>query len=231
MLTLWRDVDGGVGVTQLTHSNEIADLVELFAAIAHEQGWQPAGALQRHLSRSVYFGLQEALPSATLVGGLQLVLPGPGGHLPCYEVWPEAGPPQSTGSTRLAHIAMLGILEEHRGDSLAFWRLAVEMWRYCVEQRLSTLLIEVTPRVLPLYRRLGWPLQILEQPRMHWGEECYLCTLEIAEVAQVLLQRMPTSVQYGAIVGQAFRVPALERARPTTETPLTETSPLELVAA
>ena len=71
---------------------------------------------------------------------------------------------------------------------------------------LTTLFIEVTPRVLPLYRRLGWPLTIVGERRIHWGEECYLCTLGLPDVARVLLEKAEHSAYYRQIVAQAFRV-------------------------
>ena len=89
---------------------------------------------------------------------------------------------------------------------MLFWRLAVEMWRYCVGENIATLYIEVTPRVLPLYRRLGWPLQIRGDLRLHWGEDCYCCSLGIPEVAEALLRRSERSSYYRQIISQAFRV-------------------------
>jgi hypothetical protein len=87
------------------------------------------------------------------------------------------------------------------------------MWRWCVGEGIATLSLEVTPRVLPLYRRLGWPLQIRGEARVHWGEECYLCTLGVPEVAEALLRRAGRSPYYRHIIAQAFRValPARER--------------------
>ena len=47
---------------------------------------------------------------------------------------------------------------------------------------------------------------IVGERRLHWGEECYLCTLGIPEVAQALLQKAEHSPYYRQIVAQAFRV-------------------------
>jgi hypothetical protein len=107
---------------------------------------------------------------------------------------------------RSAHIAVLALAPAFRGQPLLFWRLAVEMWRYCVTEGINTLFIEVTPRILPLYQRLGWPLVIQGQLRRHWGEDCYLCTLGIPEVAEALLRRAEHSSYYRQIIAQAFRV-------------------------
>lgn len=223
VIPLWKEAMGAIEVVRLTHRDEIRDLVCLFEEVAQEQNWQPGSALDSWEPRSMYFALHEVKKyeveehaeksGHTFIGGLQLVQPDGEGRLPCYAVWPEV-PVQS----RSVHVAILALEPASRGQSLLFWRLAIEMWRYCVGQGTTSLYIEVTPRVLPIYRRLGWPLllpihrrlgwplRIVGEKRLHWGEECYLCTLGIPEVAQVLLQRAQTSRYYREIVSQAFRV-------------------------
>ena len=175
--------------------------MRLFEAVSEEQGWQPGAALRDFRPQSVYFALNRA-DEESFIGGLQLVLPDASGRLPCQAVWPDVqGVPQ-----RSAHIAILAVEAAYRGTPLLFWHLAVEMWRYGVSHGLTTLFIEVTPRVLPLYRRLGWPLTIVGERRVHWGEACYLCTLGLPEVARVLLEKAEHSAYYRQIVAQAFRV-------------------------
>ena len=200
MVPLWRDADTGVRVVRLTTAEEIEELVRLLEVIADAEEWQPDGALRRWRERSVYLGLQA---SGRLAGGLQLVRPDDEGTLPYQTIWPEVlvGSPD-----RWAHAAVLALDEEVRGQSLLFWRLVVEMWRHCVGQGIATLTLEVTPRVLPIYRRLGWPLEIKGELRMHWGENCYLCSMGVPEVAEALLRRAETSAYYREIISQAFRV-------------------------
>lgn len=212
MLSLWRDAVTGVGVVRLTEAEEVHDLVLLFEGVAQEEGWQPGEALHRWVPRSLYFALEAPGDEAPFIGGLQLVLPDSRGTLPCQELWPETvtSPPllpKNRGTpSRYAHVAMLAVESEFRGQSNLFWSLAVEMWRTCVGESITTLFLEVTPRVLPIYRRLGWPLHIRGELRQHWGEDCYLCTLGIPEVAQALLERAETSPYYRQIIAQAFRV-------------------------
>lgn len=194
-------LEGRIEVVCLTQKDEIGKLVQLFADVAQEQGWQPEEALDAWAQRSQYFALHIKEKGLSFLGGLQLVLPDGQGRVPSHAVWPEV-PTQ----TRSAHVAILALEASHRGQTLLFWRLTIEMWRYCVGQGITTLFIEVTPRVLPLYRRLGWPLQIVGEKRMHWGEECYLCTLGIPDVARTLLQKAETSPYYHEIIAQAFRV-------------------------
>lgn len=191
----------GIEVVRLTENHEIEELVRFFEAVSEEQGWQPGAALRDFRPQSVYFALNRA-DGESFIGGLQLVLPDAGGRLPCQTVWPDV---QGT-LQRSAHIAILAVEAAYRGTPLLFWHLAVEMWRYGVGHGLTTLFIEVTPRVLPLYRRLGWPLHIVGERRIHWGEACYLCTLGLPDVARVLLEKAEHSAYYRQIVAQAFRV-------------------------
>ena len=184
MVVLWNNIPNGVRVVRLSAPKEIEELVRLFEDVAQKEGWQPSGALRLWLERSVYFALEL---NGQLIGGLQMVRPDPMGMLPSQSLWPEV---QIGSPGRCNHIAVLALQDAFRGQPLLFWRLVVEMWRYCVGEGLTTLLIEVTPRVLPLYQRLGWPLEIRGELRRHWGEDCYLCTLGIPEVAEALLRRM-----------------------------------------
>ena len=200
MLQLWKDAHSGIRVVKLTELGEVEALVQLFEEVAAEEKWEPNGALRLWLQRSAYFALEV---QGKFVGGLQLVQPDVSGALPCQAVWPEV----SVASPRLSsHVAVLALNKTVRGQGLLFWRLVVEMWRHCVGEGITTLYIEVTPRVLPIYRRIGWPLQVQGELRQHWGEGCYLCTLGIPEVAESMLRRAEQSSYCQEIVAQAFRV-------------------------
>ena len=211
MFLLWKDTDSNVRVVQLEEATEKETLVRLFETVAAAEGWQPEGALRHGAERSIYFALER---QGQLIGGLQLVRPDARGMLPPQSLWPEV----SIGSgDRCGHVAVLALHEAFRGQPLLFWHLVVEMWRYCIGEGLTSLLIEVTPRVLPLYQRLGWPLEIRGELRRHWGEDCYLCTLGIPEVAQALLRRAEHSPYYQEIISQAFRMERPVRKVVTTE--------------
>lgn len=207
MRRLWADARSGVRVVRLTKAAEIEALVRLFQDVAAAEGWQPGGALSRWRDRSVYFALDVEGQGA---GGLQLVMPDGAGRLPCQELWPEL--PTGLASAR-AHVAILALKKGFRGQERLFWPLGIELWRSCVGEGIASLFLEVTPRVLPLYRRLGWPLRIEGELRRHWGEACYLCSLGVPEVAEALLRRAEHSSYSRQIVAQAFRVtlPARER--------------------
>jgi hypothetical protein len=200
VVPLWRDAERGVRVLRLTRPSEKEELVRLFESVAAAEGWQPEGALRRWRDRSLYFSLEV---EGRLSGGIQVVLPDAAGSLPYQEIWPElpVGRPD-----RCVHVAVLALDEAVRGQTLLFWRLAVEMWRHAVAAGVTTLSLEVTPRVLPIYRRLGWPLEVRGELRPHWGEDCYLCALGVPEVAETLLRRAEHSDYYRQIIAQAFRM-------------------------
>ncbi len=217
MLPLWKDAQSGVEVVRLDQAHEVEALVCLFERIADAEGWQSEGSLRHWLNRSVYFALKV---KGELAGGVQLVLPNLEGTLPYQAIWPEIS---LTSARRQAHVAMLALDPAFRGQSILFWRLVVEMWRHSVGVGITTLSIEVTPRVLPLYRRLGWPLEVQGDLRMHWGEPCYLASLGIPEVAEALLRRAEHAPCYQEIISQAFRVtifPESQRKLPVGALPL-----------
>lgn len=205
MLPLWGDACNGIRVGRLTEPEEMEALVHLFEEVAAAEDWKPEGALRLWRDRSAYFAVEV---QDELAGGVQLVLPDPTGALPYRTIWPEV-PLVAPG--RQVHVAVLALAPHFRGQSMLFWRLVVEMWRHCVGEGIAVLSIEVTPRVLPLYQRLGWPLKVQGDLRSHWGEECYLCTLGVPEAAESLLRRAEESLYYREIVAQAFRVTLAER--------------------
>lgn len=179
---------------------EVAAVRALFARVAREEGWQPDGALEADADRSVYFALSVV---GELAGGLQLVLPDGKGRLPCHALWPEV----PTDPARSAHVAVLALERPYRGRQALFWLLGVALWRYCLAEGIETLSLEVTPRVLPLYRRLGWPLTIHGDLREHWGEGCFLCALDVQGVAEAVAQKARRSRTYQRILILAGQPP------------------------
>jgi len=170
-------------------------LIALFQAISDEQGWNPGNQLQAYPRNSAYFGLFALGENGeeTLIGGLQLVTGNGDEGLPVLTVWPELG---LWGNPHVADIALLALSREHRGRPELFWLLCVEMWRYCRGHEITDLWVEVTPAKLALYRRLGWPLRIAGELRLHWGEACHPCTMTTEEVRQALETKARTSATY-----------------------------------
>lgn len=175
-------------VALVRQSYEQESLIALFEHIAAAEGWQPGDALHRYKARSLYL---VALLDGEMQGGAQLVLPDAAGDLPGCEVWPEI---DQTGAGPAAHVAVLALQPEARGHVSLFGRLCVELWRQCSSLGFETLWLEATPGTLRVYRRLGWPLEIVGELRTHWGEDCFLCRMGIEAVSQSLRRKALRSV-------------------------------------
>lgn len=174
---------------------ESARLIEVLEGIAGELSWQPGEQLRTYASEAVHIA---AYVDGVLVGGLQLVPASLCRTLPCELVWPDVRLPKRSET---AHVSILAVRREYRGSAGLLWPLCVAMWRYCVAQGIADVSLEVTPKTYHLYRRLGWPLEIVGDLRTHWGEGCYLCRMGAAEVAGAMLMKAPRSALYRGIVG------------------------------
>ena len=181
----------------------IDTLLTLFERVASEQGWQPGNQMRYHTDNSIFFA---AYVNGKLAGGLQLVIPDDTGLLPSHAVWPDV---DLTVSKKGGHVAVLALLPEYRGSHDLFWKICVEMWRYCVTTGMEPLTLEVTPSMLNLYRKIGFPLKVVGDLREHWGEPCYLTRLDILDVAGTLLIKAVKSTTYKRLVMTACRSEAL----------------------
>jgi len=166
---------------------EARPLLSLFERIAKEQNWKPGKQLRAYPKSAIYFGLEV---DGVLAGGLQLVCGNAHEGLPCLTVWPEL---DLQGRNDVADIALLALDPTIRGRQELFWLLCIEMWRYCRDNGIHTLYVEVTPLNLRLYRRLGWPLQVAGPLRKHWSEPCYPCTMTITAAQQEVVDRSAKS--------------------------------------
>ncbi len=180
-------------VTRLTQPEEVSELIGLLEGLARDLGWQPGGQLRA--DREAAFHLAARVDSLT-VGGLQVVLGGQA--LPFRQVWPDVAAPEAA-----AHVTILALHPEWRGRAGLMWPLCVALWRVCKESGVQALLLEATPPTLKVYRRLGFPLEVIGELRMHWGEECHLCRMEMAEVEAVLRGKAERSPAYRKIIEDA----------------------------
>ena len=181
---------------QVCDTTESAQLLDVLEGIAAELSWQPGQQLRAYASMAIHFA---AYVNGVLAGGLQLVPSALCETLPCELVWPEVSLPSRA---RTAHISIMAVRREYRGAAGLMWPLCVAMWRYCVAQRITDITLEVTPKTYLLYKRLGWPLEIIGDLRPHWGDDlCYLCRMEAAQVAGAMLLKAPRSAAYRDIVG------------------------------
>ena len=190
---------GASEVALLTEPSEVEELLTLFQQVADELSWRPGEFLHSAPTHSQHFA---GFVEGKLAGGIQLALQDEAGHLPCQNVWSEL---QFSREDRLGHVTMMALAPEYRGCPGLFWSICVELWRYCVRRKLDGIILECTPPMYKLYCRIGWPLKIIGELRMHWGEECYLCQMQTIEVAGSLLVKAVRSNVYREFVSQAYR--------------------------
>jgi len=197
MQTLYEQTPG-VRIVRYDNQREAEPLLKLFENIAQEQNWKPSNQLRAYPTSSISFGLEV---DGSLSGGLQLVRNNKSEGMPCLTVWPELYPL----GYNTADIALLAIKPELRGQSRLFWLLCVEMWRYCRENQIDSLWVEVTPDKLRLYRRLGWPLQIAGPLRKHWDEPCYPCCMTLDAAKNEVASKAVKSTFYRQIIQFSHR--------------------------
>ena len=186
-------------VSRLAWPDEVSGLVRVFEQLASSEGWRPDGQLHAYPNNSVYFAASD---NCVIVGGLQLVVANGSDPLPSQYVWSEI---DLSSRTDVAHALILALKKEYRGAYGLFEALTVEMWRYCVAAGITELWHEATPSTLRLYRRIGWPLEIVGDLRMHWGEECYLCRMRTAEVAGNMAAKAIRSQSHKELLAMMIR--------------------------
>lgn len=195
---LWR-VGDNVEVALLDVPEEEEALILFFEQIAEEETWQPEDQLHAYKESSIYFA---AFVGQELAGGVQLVLGGQATNLPCLSVWPELA---LQGRTDIADVAVFAFRHEYRGKFELFWRLLVEVWRYSHAAGIEELWMEITPRILRLYLRLGMPVETAGPLRPHWGEECFPCRVGVRELEQVFVEKARYAPLFASLVAQAYR--------------------------
>ena len=179
--------------------NAVTRLIGVFDAIALQEGWQPDDQLIAHVHRSVYFVLAM---DCQVVGGIQLELDDASDRWSFQTVWPDSYPSEGI---KTAHIAILALIPEVRGQQRLFWLPCIELWRYCRSHDIKELWLEATPTTLAVYRRIGWPLEIVGDLALHWGEPCYLCRMGVFEVEATLVRKAIDCAMYRDLVDWAHR--------------------------
>jgi hypothetical protein len=188
----------GVQVGVATTLAETQALISLFEQVAAEEGWHAGDQLRAFTQSAVYFCLHLR---GELCGGLHLVRPSALGRLPGHAVWPELPPAEENA----AHIVVLALKRECRGSPETFWTFCAEMWRFAWQHRITELRLEVTPQVKRIYRRLGWPLEDIGEPREHWGEVCVPVKFDVCAAASEVVRRAERSELYRTVAAQLFR--------------------------
>lgn len=197
-----RDAQTRIGA--LTTPVEAIELVQVLEEIADELRWQPGRQLRDNAGSAWHLAVKVG---DRLVGGLQAVPSGGNIPLPFRQVWPDVEAGKGDG---VLHVTMLALTKEHRGKPHLFGTLCVELWRQCLAASLQTIVLEATPLTLRVYRRLGWPLEIIGDLRLHWGEPCYLCRMGVQDVATALSSKAHRADSRRTLIQQAYRDAIME---------------------
>ncbi len=195
MKTLYRTQD--ICVALLVLPSEVNLLLSVFEKIATELSWQPGNQLRDCQEAAQHLAI---IVEEEIAGGLQVVA-GTGNSLPFQRVWPEVEIKEASA----AHVTILALAKEYRGHPGLFWPLCVELWRWCDAQGIETILMEATPPTLRVYRRMGWPLEIVGELRQHWGEDCFLCRASVRQIERAIVEKAENSDAYRALVAQGYR--------------------------
>lgn len=195
METLYQSEDAS-RIVLLTRPAEVDVFVAALERIAAELSWQPGEQVRACAAHAMHMAV---LIGDELAGGMQVVAEGRNSILPCRRVWPEVETADAT-----VHVTIMALEKAYRGPGL-FWPLCVELWRWCDAKGIGTILMEATPTTLRVYRRMGWPLEIVGDLRAHWGEECYLCRTGVRQMEEAIVARARRSGAYRAFVEQGHR--------------------------
>ena len=101
--------------------------------------------------------------------------------------------------------ALLAVTPAYRGNVLAPWLLIAEAWRYGKEQNLLKVWGEVPVANLPAYNRIGWPWKKIGPARLHWGEPCYPCMIDLDELENIVIRRAKTSALHKEVLASMYR--------------------------
>lgn len=180
-------------------SEEAAETIEFLAQISQEKGWQPPpGALEAYPERSVFLVHRD---ESGILGALKLVCGGVGSHLPVMQIWPEFGLDNRAG---IAELSVLALNSCARGRQ-AFLPLTAAVWRYCMSRGINELWAELEPRMLAVYRRFGWPFEVMGELREYWGDPLYPCRLFGEDWLEEHVARADKSPRYLTALKQAVQ--------------------------
>lgn len=150
-----------------------ADLEAVFRlryAVVMDQGWAGPRDLPDGLERDAFDerALQVAAWDAgRLVGTTRLVAPAPGFRLPVEEAFDL----QIRDCSRVMDMGRTCRAPGHKDDGRRIlWGLLAFSWIKLRQRGFSEVCGIFSPGMMRFYQRLGFRMEILADPRMHWGE-------------------------------------------------------------
>lgn len=199
----FADLPAGSVILEQT-TEEAAETIEFLEQVSEEKGWQPPpGALEAYPDRSVFLVHQD---ESGILGALKLVWGGTGQRLPVMQVWPEF---TLDRRNNIAELSVLAINTCARGRQ-AFLPLTAAVWRYCMSRGINELWAELEPRMVAVYRRFGWPFQVMGELRDYWGDPLYPCRLFGEDWLDEHVTRADKSPRYLTALMQAVRQTVFE---------------------
>lgn len=199
----FADLPSGSVILEQT-TDEAAETIEFLEQVSEEKGWQPPpGALEAYPDRSVFLVHRD---ESGILGALKLVRGGTGHRLPVMQVWPEF---KLDNRNSIAELSVLALNACTRGRQ-AFLPLTAAIWRYCMSRGINELWAELEPRMLAVYRRFGWPFEVMGELRDYWGDPLYPCRLFGEDWLDEHVTRADKSPRYLTALKQAVRQTVFE---------------------
>jgi len=181
-------------------SAEASQAKRFLTDVAAEQGWlPPEGAIDGYPANSVYF-LHSA--DERVVGAVKAVMGNDNEGLPILDVWPEF---DLRGREDVAELSILALAKDSRGHGRSFLPLSAELWRHCALEGVSEVWAELEPRMVAIYRRFGWPMEVMGELREYWGDPLYPCRVGIKEAVLAYRDKARTLSAYEAALLQFER--------------------------
>lgn len=197
------DLPAGSVILEQT-TEEAGEAIEFLAQVSAEKGWQPPpGALEAYPDRSVFLVHRD---ESGILGALKLVRGGKNRRLPVMQVWPEF---LLDTRNNIAELSVLALTACSRGRQ-AFLPLTAAVWRYCMSRGINELWAELEPRMVAVYRRFGWPFEVMGELREYWGDPLYPCRLFGEDWLDEHVTRADKSPRYLTALMQAVRQTVFE---------------------
>lgn len=197
------DLPAGSVILEQT-TEEAGEAIEFLAQVSAEKGWQPPpGALEAYPDRSVFLVHRD---ESGILGALKLVRGGKNRRLPVMQVWPEF---VLDTRNNIAELSVLALKTCSRGRQ-AFLPLTAAVWRYCMSRGINELWAELEPRMVAVYRRFGWPFEVMGELREYWGDPLYPCRLFGEDWLDEHVTRADKSPRYLTALMQAVRQTVFE---------------------
>lgn len=175
------------------------DSLLFFEQISREMGWQTGNQIRAYPRNSVVFVLKD---EAQILSGIHGVRGNTDEGMPILTVWPELAP---ANIAEYGDLALIAITATCRGNLLVAWLLIAEAWRYAKAERFLKIWAEIPVANFAAYNRIGWPYRRIGPARLHWGEPCYPCMMDLDELEATVASRAKKSALHAKVFASMYR--------------------------